>query len=83
MAGLCDSFQRGISYLRISVTDRCNLRCVYCMPQEGVPLVSHKEILTFEEILLIVGAAAELGINKIRLTGGEPWCAWALPISYE
>jgi cyclic pyranopterin phosphate synthase len=72
MAGLCDSFQRGISYLRISVTDRCNLRCVYCMPQEGVPLVSHEEILRFEEIVLIVQAAAELGINKIRLTGGEP-----------
>lgn len=72
MAGLCDSFQRGISYLRISVTDRCNLRCVYCMPSEGIPLVPHKDILSFEEILLVVRAAVELGINKIRITGGEP-----------
>ena len=72
MAGLCDSFQRGISYLRISVTDRCNLRCVYCMPPEGIPLVSHDDILSFEEILLIVRASVELGIDKIRITGGEP-----------
>jgi GTP 3',8-cyclase len=72
MAGLCDSFQRGISYLRISVTDRCNLRCVYCMPPEGIPLVSHEEILSFEEILLVVRASVELGIDKIRITGGEP-----------
>lgn len=72
MAGLCDSFQRGISYLRISVTDRCNLRCVYCMPPEGIPLVSHDDILSFEEILLVVRAAVEMGIDKIRITGGEP-----------
>lgn len=72
MAGLCDSFQRGISYLRISVTDRCNLRCVYCMPPEGVPLVSHKDIMSFEEILLVVKASVEMGIDKIRITGGEP-----------
>ena len=72
MAGLCDSFQRGISYLRISVTDRCNLRCVYCMPPEGIPLVSHDDILSFEEILLVVRASVEMGIDKIRITGGEP-----------
>ncbi len=72
MAGICDSFQRGISYLRISVTDRCNLRCVYCMPPEGVPLVPHQEIMSFEEILLVVRTACDLGINKIRITGGEP-----------
>jgi GTP 3',8-cyclase len=72
MSGLCDSFQRGISYLRISVTDRCNLRCVYCMPPEGIPLVSHSDILSFEEILLVVRASVELGIDKIRITGGEP-----------
>jgi cyclic pyranopterin phosphate synthase len=72
MAGLCDSFQRGISYLRISVTDRCNLRCVYCMPPEGIPLVSHDEILSFEDILLVVRASVEMGIDKIRITGGEP-----------
>ncbi|MFB0537817.1 MAG: GTP 3',8-cyclase MoaA [Anaerolineae bacterium] len=67
-----DSFNRPISYLRISVTDRCNLRCVYCMPPEGVPWRSHDEILRYEEIGLIVQAAASLGISKVRLTGGEP-----------
>ncbi len=72
MTSTRDSFQRGISYLRISVTDRCNLRCIYCMPPEGVPLVTHDEILTFEEILLVVRAAVGLGINKVRITGGEP-----------
>ena len=72
MTGTCDGFQRGISYLRISVTDRCNLRCIYCMPPEGVELVSHDDILRFEEILLTVRAAVSLGIDKIRITGGEP-----------
>jgi cyclic pyranopterin phosphate synthase len=72
MPGTCDGFQRGISYLRVSVTDRCNLRCIYCMPPEGVPLVSHQDILSFEEILLVVRAAVETGMDKIRITGGEP-----------
>jgi len=72
MTGLSDSFQRPINYLRISVTDRCNLRCIYCMPDQGVPLMSHKDILTYEEISTIARAAAELGINKVRVTGGEP-----------
>jgi cyclic pyranopterin phosphate synthase len=72
MTGLSDSFQRPINYLRISVTDRCNLRCVYCMPTEGVSLMSHYDILSYEEIFTVVKAAAELGINKVRLTGGEP-----------
>jgi len=72
MTGLSDSFQRPINYLRISVTDRCNLRCVYCMPEEGVGLMSHKDILTYEEIYTVVKVAAGLGINKVRLTGGEP-----------
>ena len=67
-----DNFNRPISYLRISVTDRCNLRCMYCMPPEGVPCRSHEEILRYEEIELIVQAAASLGISKVRLTGGEP-----------
>lgn len=67
-----DAYNRPISYLRISVTDRCNLRCVYCMPLDGVPLCSHHEILTYEEIGTIARAAAELGISKVRLTGGEP-----------
>jgi cyclic pyranopterin phosphate synthase len=72
MTGPVDSFGRSIDYLRISVTDRCNLRCIYCMPPEGVPHISHDEILSYEEIRAVVQAAAELGIRKIRLTGGEP-----------
>jgi cyclic pyranopterin phosphate synthase len=72
MTGISDSFQRPINYLRISVTDRCNLRCVYCMPPEGISLMSHYDILSYEEIYTLVKVAAELGINRIRLTGGEP-----------
>jgi cyclic pyranopterin phosphate synthase len=67
-----DAYDRPISYLRVSVTDRCNLRCIYCMPSEGVPWRSHEETLRYEEIETVVRAAAELGIHKIRLTGGEP-----------
>lgn len=67
-----DSFDREISYMRISVTDRCNLRCRYCMPEEGVENLGHDRILTFENIERIVKAAAALGIKKYRLTGGEP-----------
>ena len=69
---LIDSFNRKIDYLRISVTDRCNLRCVYCMPECGIINKSHDQLLTFEEITRIVGVAASEGITKIRLTGGEP-----------
>ena len=72
MPGPLDSFQRPVNYLRISVTDRCNLRCVYCMPPEGIALLPHNDILSYEEIYRIAQAAAGLGINKIRLTGGEP-----------
>jgi cyclic pyranopterin phosphate synthase len=72
MTVLLDPFGRSINYLRISVTDRCNLRCIYCMPPEGVPQISHSEVLSYEEIRTVVRAAAELGICKIRLTGGEP-----------
>jgi len=79
MTGPLDSFGRSINYLRISVTDRCNLRCIYCMPPEGVPQISHNEILSYEEIRTIVQAAAELGIYKIRLTGGEPLVRAELP----
>ncbi|NLG66497.1 MAG: GTP 3',8-cyclase MoaA [Actinobacteria bacterium] len=61
-----------VDYLRISVTDRCNLRCVYCMPPEGVEFMAHEDILSYEEIVLFVRAAADLGFSKIRLTGGEP-----------
>lgn len=67
-----DSFGREINYMRISVTDRCNLRCKYCMPEEGVQNLGHDKILSFEEIQRIVKAAAELGITKYRITGGEP-----------
>lgn len=69
---MTDQYGRQINYMRISVTDRCNLRCVYCMPGAGVEQVSHEEILTYQEIARIAGAAAGLGISRIRLTGGEP-----------
>ena len=72
MTKLSDSYQRPLNYLRISVTDRCNLRCVYCMPPEGIPLLPHEEILNYEEIFIVAQAAADLGIVKVRLTGGEP-----------
>ena len=67
-----DSYGRRIDYLRISVTDRCNLRCVYCMPSDGVPWRDPKDILSFEEIERFAAAAVDEGISKIRLTGGEP-----------
>ncbi len=69
---LSDAFHRAITYLRISVTDRCNLRCVYCMPEEGLPWIDKREILTYEEIAEIARAAAKVGVRSIRLTGGEP-----------
>jgi len=69
---MLDKFNRRINYLRISVTDRCNLRCVYCMPAEGIKLIEHNDILSFEEILDVVKVGVENGITKIRLTGGEP-----------
>jgi cyclic pyranopterin phosphate synthase len=69
---LLDPFKRKINYLRISITDRCNLRCRYCMPEEGIPLIPHEEILTYEEILRITRVFATEGISKVRLTGGEP-----------
>jgi cyclic pyranopterin phosphate synthase len=69
---LADAFHRAITYLRISVTDRCNLRCVYCMPEEGLPWISNADILGFDEITEIVRAAAKVGVRSIRLTGGEP-----------
>lgn len=67
-----DRFNRRINYLRISVTDRCNFRCIYCMPAEGVPLKKHEDILSFDEIADVVRIGAKLGLTKIRLTGGEP-----------
>ena len=79
MTGLSDSFQRPIDYLRISVTDRCNLRCSYCMPANGIRLMPSDTLLAYEEIYTIVRVAAELGINKIRITGGEPLVRSGLP----
>jgi GTP 3',8-cyclase len=67
-----DGYSRPINYLRVSVTDRCNLRCQYCMPPEGIPWIAHDAVLRYEEIALAVRAAAELGISHVRLTGGEP-----------
>ena len=69
---MIDRFGREINYMRVSVTDKCNLRCRYCMPAEGVCKKSHDEMLTEEEIITAVQAAASLGIRKIRITGGEP-----------
>ncbi|GAP10447.1 cyclic pyranopterin monophosphate synthase subunit MoaA [Bellilinea caldifistulae] len=69
---LTDPFGRQITYLRISVTDRCNFRCVYCMPPQGVPHVPHERIMRYEEIAAFVQVAARQGIRKVRLTGGEP-----------
>ena len=69
---LLDSYNRPINYLRISLTDRCNLRCVYCMPEQGVPKLIHEDILTYEELLRLARLSVGLGIEKIRLTGGEP-----------
>ena len=67
-----DSHGRTIDYLRISLTDRCNLRCIYCMPEEGVSALSHKDVLSLEEIERLVSVAAGIGIKRLRLTGGEP-----------
>lgn len=69
---LVDTYGRQITYLRVSVTDRCNFRCVYCMPPEGVPLQPHHAIMRYEEIAEVVRVAAELGVKEVRLTGGEP-----------
>lgn len=69
---MIDQYDRKIEYLRVSVTDRCNLRCVYCMPETGIEQVAHSQILTYDEIVRICRICAEEGISKIKLTGGEP-----------
>jgi len=69
---LIDPCNRYLNYLRISITDRCNLKCIYCVPRDLVPRLSHDEILTYEEILKLVRVGVKLGISKIRVTGGEP-----------
>jgi cyclic pyranopterin phosphate synthase len=76
---LRDSFGRVIDYLRVSVTDRCNFRCIYCMPDEGYPVSPKEELLTFDEIARLVHIGASLGMSKIRLTGGEPLVRRDLP----
>ena len=76
---LHDRFHRLISYLRISVTDRCNFRCVYCMPARGIDIAPRDELLSFEEIERVARVGASLGVNKIRLTGGEPTVRRDLP----
>jgi len=70
---LKDKFGRQITYLRLAVTDRCNLRCQYCMPAHGIDIVDRKELLTFKEMYRITRVLSELGVNKVRLTGGEPF----------
>ncbi|KIV51055.1 GTP 3',8-cyclase MoaA, partial [Aneurinibacillus migulanus] len=72
MNKLIDRFGRVHDYLRISVTDRCNLRCVYCMPAEGMEFEPSENILCYEEIAEVVAAVAKMGVRKLRLTGGEP-----------
>ena len=69
---MLDSFGRNITYMRISVTELCNLRCRYCMPEDGVCKKKHEEMLTEDEMIDAVRSAASLGITKLRITGGEP-----------
>lgn len=69
---MIDKYNREVNYLRISITDRCNLRCVYCMPKEGLSVIGHDDILRYEEILRVVKVAVKVGIVKVRVTGGEP-----------
>lgn len=69
---MIDAQGRTIDYVRISVTDRCNLRCVYCMPEKGIPMATHEDLLSFEEIERLCRILADVGIKKVKLTGGEP-----------
>ncbi len=69
---LTDRYNRHLNYLRVSITDRCNLKCIYCQPRRGIPRLEHEDILTYEEILRIVKIAGSLGVTKVRVTGGEP-----------
>ncbi len=74
-----DKYGREINYLRISITDRCNLRCTYCMPAEGISLIDHKDILRYEEITRLVQLSYQLGFRKFRITGGEPLVRKGVP----
>ena len=73
MNQLIDQYGRKITYLRLAVTDRCNLRCQYCMPAKGIDIVDRKELLTYKEMYRITRVLSELGVDKVRLTGGEPF----------
>ena len=72
-SSLIDNHGRPINYLRLAITDRCNLRCRYCMPEEGVTSISHEQTLSYEELERLVRLFQGLGINKVRITGGEPF----------
>jgi len=69
---LIDRYKRNLNYLRVSITDRCNLHCIYCVPRELIPKCTHKEILRYEEILRLIRIGVQLGVTKVRVTGGEP-----------
>ena len=73
MQELLDKFGRKITYLRLAVTDRCNLRCQYCMPAQGIDIVDRTALLSYKEMYRITRVLSELGVNKVRLTGGEPF----------
>lgn len=73
MSQLIDNFGRQINYVRLAITDRCNLRCQYCMPAHGIEIVPRKELLTYKEMYRIIRVLTELGVDKVRLTGGEPF----------
>ena len=75
-----DQFGRRVDYLRISVTDKCNLRCTYCMPVEGLPWIPKADLLTYEEIGEIVEQMADMGLRRVRITGGEPLVRRDLPL---
>src|SRR5688500_20364209 len=72
LAPLVDRQHRAVSYLRVSVTDRCNYRCTYCLPEDGIQHVERQDILRFEEIAALVACFVDLGVRRVRLTGGEP-----------
>ncbi len=69
---MIDRHNRLIDYIRISITDRCNLRCIYCMPPEGINWIPHRSILSYEELLRLCRIFAQLGMKKVKVTGGEP-----------
>ncbi|NJO89459.1 MAG: radical SAM protein [Chloroflexia bacterium] len=70
---IIDKHGRPMNYLRVAITDRCNLRCTYCMPHENMTFLPKNEVLTYEELLRLISLFAELGVNKVRFTGGEPF----------